>query len=275
MENNLEDILVDNIEEKPSSKSKAKLIIIAFACFVLVAVLGTLAYVLLNSEPKKNPEFNNTELEKIVPQERQADYVDKLIEEIKSNDPANQPKTPLPSEESVNRDLQVEEKPIKPNPEKPEGSSINKPEVKPAIKPEAKIENKIENNSTTQNKPVAPTKEPQKKVQKQEKKKETQKENKKSLEKKVPSASKVFESVKTAVVPQGFYLQVGVFGGKPQKAFISKLSSFQYKTETLQKNGKILTRYLIGPYSNRDQAEAMISNVMQTINTKPIIVEVK
>lgn len=276
MENNLEDILVDNIEEKPTSKSKVRLIIIAIASLVLLAVLGTLAYVLLKGEPKKNPEFNNTELEKIVPQETQPDEFDKLIAEIKSKDTANQAQTPISTEvapqEPAQKTSQVEEKPIAQKTEsKSEAKSEIKPEVKTATKTESKVESKPVLTTPTA---TSKTQEPQKNVQKQEVKKETHKKNEKKTEK-APSASKAFESVKTATAPKGFYLQVGVFGGKPQAAFVSKISSFQYKTETLQKSGKVLTRYLIGPYSNRAQAEKMIFNVMQAIGIKPIVVEIK
>ncbi|RDU69237.1 hypothetical protein CQA62_03600 [Helicobacter cholecystus] len=266
MENNLEDILVDNIEEKPSSKSKARLIIITVATIVLLAVLGTLAYVLLKSEPKKNPEFNHTELEKIIPEESQPDDFDKLIAEIKNKDTLNQPQTSISAEElrqnPVQKTPQVEEKPTAPK-------SEDQPQIKQNVKEESKP--KKENKpKAIENKPIVPKVQESKQ---QENKKEIQK--KSQVEKKAPSASKAFESLETPMPPKGYYLQIGVFGGKPQAAFISKLASFEYKTETLQKGGKVLTRYLVGPYINKDQAEAAIFNVMQTMGIKPIIIEIK
>lgn len=269
MENNLEDILVDSIETKPSTKSKARMIIIAIASIVLIAVLGILAYVLLKKETPKNPEFNNSELEKIVPTQPQQDEFDKLIAEIKHKDT-------LVQQAPVSNEIQPQESTT---PNKEEKSVIqqsdtskiqkkeekNTQEVAQAPKPMPK-EEKVEKTPIAK---PAPKKEGPKKIVEK-------KETKPIKDKKpAPSASKAFESVKTATAPKGFYLQVGVFGGKPQDAFISKIAPLQYKTETIQKGGKVLTRYLVGPYKTKSQAENMIFDVMQTLGIKPIVVEIK
>lgn len=273
MENNLEDILVDSIETKPSTKSKARMIIIAIASIVLIAVLGILAYVLLKKETPKNPEFNNSELEKIVPTQPQQDEFDKLIAEIKHKDT-------LVQQAPVSNEIQPQESTT---PNKEEKSVIQQSDTSKIQKKEEKKEEKNTQEIAQAPKPMpkeekvekAPIAKPAPK--KEEPKKIVEKKETKPIKDKkpAPSASKAFESVKTATAPKGFYLQVGVFGGKPQNAFISKIAPLQYKTETIQKGGKVLTRYLVGPYKTKNQAENMIFDVMQTLGIKPIVVEIK
>lgn len=287
MENNLEDILVDNIEEKPSSNSKLRMIIIGVASVVLLAVLGVLAYVLLKKDQPKNPEFNNTELEKIAPAQQAQpaeDDLDKLIAQIKNKD-AQEQETQAPLSHEIQKSKSASEKNAPSNvantPSTPKAESKTNTQTTQSAQQEKTAQKPLA--SQTQKAEVKPTKAqeensaqtPKTKKEAKVAEKKTEKTKAEKVEKKAPSASKAFESIKTDIVPKGFYLQVGVFGGKPQATFVSKLSSLPYKTQTLQKGGKVLTRYLVGPYATRQEAEEKMFAVMQTMGVKPVIAEIK
>lgn len=265
MENNLEDILVDNIEEKPSSSSKVKIIVIGIASVVLIAVLATLVYVLFKNEPPRNPEFDNAELEKIAPTQPVGveDDLDKLIAQIKNKEQITQDSVP------THQETQIREKDIMPVDESAQKNTMPELEKKDAL-PEKKQTSQIQNEK--QNIPVKVTEE---KIQPKVKKQESKKKEEKAQSNPTPSASKAFETIKTSVIPKGFYLQVGVFSNEPQKQFITKIKKYSYKTDTIQKNGKILTRYLVGPYQSKDESKEMIFPLMQSIGIKPVIIEIK
>lgn len=284
MESNLDDVLIDNLEEKAPKKSNKRIILIIVASVVLLGVLGVSSLMLAKQEPApKNPELSEleAELEKLSPpieepkQNKQEDEFDKLIADIKnkqsqedaksSTTPAQEKKPLIKSEKPQIKGAESKSEPQEKKVENPEHKIDLQLEDLPAstpIKQEAKAEPKVATP-----KPQAPKVAPKTESKPQK----VQKEKEKQAPKK--SASQLFQSVEQSV-PKGFYLQVGVFGGNPQASFMNKLKAFPYKSEKIQRNGKVLTRYLVGPYTSREMAQSKVEQVTQSI-TKPVIVEIR
>lgn len=284
MESNLDDVLIDNLEEKAPKKSNKRIILIIVASVVLLGVLGVSSLMLAKQEPApKNLEFNEleAELEKLSPpieepkQNKQEDEFDKLIADIKnrqsqedaksSTTPAQEKKPLIKSEKPQIKGAESKSEPQEKKVENPEHKIDLQLEDLPAstpVKQEVKAEPKVATP-----KPQAPKVAPKTESKPQK----AQKEKEKQAPKK--SASQLFQSVEQSV-PKGFYLQVGVFGGNPQASFMNKLKAFPYKSEKIQRNGKILTRYLVGPYTSREMAQSKVEQVTQSI-TKPVIVEIR
>lgn len=262
MENNLDEVLIDSLEEKPQKKSSKRIILIAVASVVLLGVLGVSSLMLAKGDTKpKNPEFSELEieLEKLSPTpikedtqpSQQEDDFDKLIADLKNKhsqgeskphitekkQPAPTPQIPTETITAEKIDLQLQEPNTKPKESKSQDLNTQTESKKPAqAKPEAKESKQSQVKASSK------------------------------------SASQLFQSVESST-PKGFYLQIGVFGGTPQKSFLDKLKNFSYKTDKIQRNGKILTRYLIGPFPSREIAQSKINQITLEIN-KPIIVEI-
>ncbi|WP_104639594.1 SPOR domain-containing protein [Helicobacter bizzozeronii] len=71
-------------------------------------------------------------------------------------------------------------------------------------------------------------------------------------------------------IPKGFYLQVGVFSKTPNPHFLEQIKQYPHQVQEI--NGQ--KRYLIGPYANREQADAQIAPITEHIG-KPVHVEIK
>lgn len=282
MESNLDDVLIDNLEEKAPKKSNKRIILIIVASVVLLGVLGVSSLMLAKQEPApKNLEFNEleAELEKLSSpieepkQSKQEDEFDKLIADIKNRQ--NDSKSATQEKKPVIKSEKTQSKAIE---------SKSEPEVKKDINPEHKIDLQLEdlNESAPVKQEVkvepkvtapAPKSQAPKVAPKavDSKPQKIQKEKVEQTPKR--SASQLFQSVEKAV-PKGYYLQVGVFSGNPQASFMNKLKAYPYKSEKIQRNGKVLTRYLIGPFTSKEMAQNKIEQVTQSI-TKPVIVEIR
>ncbi|TSA86640.1 SPOR domain-containing protein [Helicobacter mehlei] len=73
-----------------------------------------------------------------------------------------------------------------------------------------------------------------------------------------------------AAIPKGIYLQVGVFSKAPNPHFLETIKQYPHQVQEI--NGQ--KRYLIGPYANREQADAQIAPITEHIG-KPVHVEIK
>lgn len=280
MENNLDDVLVNTLEEKPQKKSNKRIILIAVASVVLLGVLGVSSLMLAKQDTKpKNPEFSELEAEleklgapssdepKTQPQE---DEFDKLIADIKSRHTqedskphiTQEVKKPQAKDKSIITQMQTPKKTKEPEvaQEKIE-LSLEEPMV---AKKETASQPKPQPKPQTQ-KPKAQPKPAEKPQSTKQSQATSQPANK--------SASELFQSVEKGI-SKGFYLQVGVFGGTPQKSFLNKLKNHPYKTDKIQRNGKVLTRYLIGPFSSKEMAQSKIEQITHEIN-KPVVVEIR
>lgn len=284
MENNLDDVLINSLEEKPQKKSSKRIILIAVASVVLLGVLGVSSLMLAKGDTKpKNPEFSELEieLEKLSPTpikentqpSQQEEDFDKLIADLKNKhsqgeskphitekkQPAPAPQIPTETITAEKIDLQLQEPTPQqePNtkPKESKSQDLNAPKAQEEAKAPKEVKPKIAESKKSAPKPQA----------KEDKQPQTKASSK--------SASQLFQSVESST-PKGFYLQVGVFGGTPQKSFLDKLKNFSYKTDKIQRNGKTLTRYLIGPFPSREIAQSKINQITLEIN-KPVIVEIR
>lgn len=283
MENNLEDVLIDNFEEKPQKKSSKRIILIVVASVVLLGVLGVSSLMLAKGDTKpKNPEFSELEieLEKLSPTPKeeskpvqQEDDLDKLIADIKQQAKGDtKPHISEPKKVQKSSEVVAESKTSTPKETQPISTEHKidlvleepKAESKPQEAKEVKLESKAQ-EPKVEAKPT-PKAQAQKPVAKPVEKKPV------AQAKPSKSASQLFQSMASST-PKGFYLQVGVFGGTPQSSFLNKLKKYSYKTDKVQRGGKTLTRYLIGPFSSRENAQDKIEQITHDIN-KPVIVEI-
>lgn len=76
------------------------------------------------------------------------------------------------------------------------------------------------------------------------------------------------------VASRGYYLQVGAFSKKPNQMFLNKIAKYSYRTQNSVINGQSVTKYLIGPYSSKTEANRDVLRVTTEIS-KPLHVEVK
>ncbi|WP_240330955.1 SPOR domain-containing protein [Helicobacter suis] len=71
-------------------------------------------------------------------------------------------------------------------------------------------------------------------------------------------------------LPKGFYLQVGVFSKTPNPKFLEAIKKYPHQVQDV--NGQ--KRYLIGPYSTKEQADAEIAKITDNL-AKPVHVQIK
>ncbi|BCD47157.1 Cell division protein ZipA [Helicobacter suis] len=71
-------------------------------------------------------------------------------------------------------------------------------------------------------------------------------------------------------LPKGFYLQVGVFSKTPNPKFLEAIKKYPHQVQDV--NGQ--KRYLIGPYSSKEQADAEIDKITDNL-AKPVHVQIK
>lgn len=85
-------------------------------------------------------------------------------------------------------------------------------------------------------------------------KKEPKKESMKESAYKNAKANKKDSAPKGSVATKGSYLQVGVFSKEPNKALLKMLKKYPYRTLNITINNQVLTKYLVGPFKSRTQA---------------------
>lgn len=251
MENNLDDIKSDTLQEGDSKRTK-RLMLIGVASAVLVVALIVVITFLTKKEVPQNPEFNIAELEKLADlgEDKKAQEVskdgdlDRLIEELRSK----------PAEDG--------------DVEKQEGDGVQVEQV---------VAENTQKQVTTPKQEA--TKQENKKSSKQENAKPAQQAKKPVAknEAKPQGASQAFKDLgNDNPLPKGVYLQVGVFAGTPNAIFLEKIKKYSYKTQKKQKDGKVLTHYLIGPYPDRSKADELKDEIIKNgIAKKPTIVEIR
>ncbi len=74
-----------------------------------------------------------------------------------------------------------------------------------------------------------------------------------------------------------FYVQVGSFIGKPKNHLLYKIThqGFTHKIIQFPKEGRSISKLLIGPYSNRDEATQALTKVRETIKSDAFIAEIR
>lgn len=68
----------------------------------------------------------------------------------------------------------------------------------------------------------------------------------------------------------GYYLQVGAFSKTPNQAFINSINNYSYRIQEIMINSSVITRYLVGPYKSREEAQRDYERVSRDIATKPV-----
>lgn len=68
----------------------------------------------------------------------------------------------------------------------------------------------------------------------------------------------------------GYYLQVGAFSKTPNKAFIDSINNYSYRIQEIMINSSVITRYLVGPYKSREEAQRDYDRVSRDVATKPV-----
>lgn len=69
------------------------------------------------------------------------------------------------------------------------------------------------------------------------------------------------------IAENGYYLQVGAFSKTPNRAFLDTLNNYSYRTQEIMINSNVITRYLVGPYKSRDEAQRDFDRVARDIGT--------
>ena len=74
-----------------------------------------------------------------------------------------------------------------------------------------------------------------------------------------------------------FYVQVGSFSGKPKSDLLYTITrnGYRYKIIKFPKNGKSISKLLIGPYENRSDASVVLGKVRQHIQKAAFIAEIR
>ena len=69
------------------------------------------------------------------------------------------------------------------------------------------------------------------------------------------------------IAENGYYLQVGAFSKTPNRAFLDNLNQYSYRTQEIMINSNVITRYLVGPYKSREEAQRDFDRVARDIGT--------
>jgi len=111
----------------------------------------------------------------------------------------------------------------------------------------------------------------------------------KTVKKETAKTEKITERSKAIVIkaplkeieqssPKGnFYVQAGSFIGKPESSLIQNIKDhgFVYKTIQFPKDGKSISKILIGPYKTREQAMTTLTKVKDEIEKDAFIAEIR
>ena len=69
------------------------------------------------------------------------------------------------------------------------------------------------------------------------------------------------------IAENGYYLQVGAFSKTPNREFLDNINNYSYRTQEIMINSNVITRYLVGPYKSRDEAQRDFDRVARDIGT--------
>ena len=74
-----------------------------------------------------------------------------------------------------------------------------------------------------------------------------------------------------------YYIQIGSFIGKPKSGLLSNITrhGYAYKLIKFPKNGKMINKLLIGPYSTRAKAATVLGKVRKSIQKDAFIAEIR
>lgn len=76
------------------------------------------------------------------------------------------------------------------------------------------------------------------------------------------------------IAESGYYLQVGAFSKTPNKDFINSINKYSYRVQEIMINSNVITRYLVGPYTSREEAQKDFDRVNRDI-ARPVFLQVQ
>ncbi|WP_419770233.1 MAG: SPOR domain-containing protein [Candidatus Marinarcus sp.] len=243
-EEELGDIFLNSAKNEPDVNNKKKYMLLGLS-LVLLFIITLVTIKLISNNDKTDTQFQNeTQLEQdklLNDQNIQQEYQKILNEKLKKVNEGTTA-TSMPEDKLDINKTQANEEAI-------------------AIKQEVPKEDPLE-------------------ISKQEKLKnvvEEVKENIAPVKKEVVAQPvvKSFEKVQTSKTPasstntaKGVFIQVGAFSKTPAKKYLSDITSkgFSYKLHDMNIQGKDITKVLIGPFKDRNEAQNSLNKVRTTLN---------
>lgn len=235
--NNLDDLIIDGMEKK--SKNNIKSILTTIILIIIVLILAIFSTKILLEEPNKTPLINEQNYTQTANPDLQLDTNATKDENISSATIS------MSTDANITPNAQAETITSKPA-DIPE--VINKKlQTSTTVFPNTAkpLENKEANKST-----VNPTKEVNKSVTEQKK-------------------------VDTEAKKETFFIQVGSFSSKPNETFLSviKNSKYNYQVKTSKQGENTISKFLIGPFDSRAQAEKELKEIKNRINPSAFIIK--
>ncbi len=258
-DHNLDDLIIDDIEPK-NSKTKSFLTIIALLIVVLIVAIILTKIILKDPNSARLAlEENNTEL--ISPELT-------LQSVTQTPEKKEEPKAPV----------------VIPKPQVVKPSVVKK--VEKITPPTVQITKEFSQETSANAQKEKEAKLAQKRKEAEAKKKAEEAAVKKALEKERITKEKVLKAERTEKevlakkelqntkpANSGYYIQVGSFAQTPSTRFLSiiKNSGFDYKITPVSSTGT--KKLLIGPYTNRKEANIALVRVKDRINKGAFVVK--
>ncbi|PAF41592.1 SPOR domain-containing protein [Helicobacter sp. 11S03491-1] len=273
----LNEILLGDHNNNQPSKTK-KLILMIIVAIIIVFILLVVVWKMTREEPKEqvstidnsiqkmdtfhdenensvqtNDNFENMSIDDMSKTEEDNKF-DKIVQDIKSKQLGS-------TQESAQESSKIE-KPVL-------GDSHNHQALQsetiqePALSPDKNItkSNKSQKTLTAKTSPKKEDKKPQKQSS--------------SAAKPKQASAKIQASKNGSIATAGHYLQIGAFSKTPNKYFLEKIKKYSYRIQTsTNNNGQTITKYLIGPYKSRTDANRDVLQITTDIG-KPIHIEIK
>lgn len=231
-DNELGDILLQNSAKSDSKENKKKYIILGIA-LVLLFVITIVIIRLITSDGANDVKFqeqSTLEQDKALNDEKiQQEYQQILNDKLKKVNENSVVEIPKETQEEL-KQLQEQEEAL-PIQEEQQPNPLN------IVKEEEPIAEPIKKEEPVITKPAV---------------------------KKEPTSVK--PSTSTAAT-KGVYIQIGAFSKTPSDKYLSEITSkgYTFKLHKMTVQGKELVKVLVGPYSNRAQAQENLSNIRTTL----------
>jgi len=257
-ENVIEDLM---LEPESSEKNKKRYILLGIGLILIFIITILVVRLVSNNEIKEkmenlNPQTNELLTDKILNKidtnEEYQKAIDnkKAMKEIQKLDQAKQNKLneiEIPNETAIDTPL-----------------VIDKP--KPVQQPQRDLFG-LTKEQTAQKQKIATVVQP--KITPPAVKKEVIKAVKKKIVKPVVVKTPTVTTTKTVKVA-GYYIQIGAFTKKPDKALLSSITKkgYNYNVHKMTIKGKLYNKVLIGAYPSREIALKDLNNVKKDFNNK-------
>jgi len=251
-DNNLDDLIIDNMESKSNQGLKNLLSILALIIIVLIVAI------LLTKINIKNPQeekmvFDQNYTQMIYPELKPTAQDNKTISSQKLSSVAEEEVQSFQSE-TIQEELKTEvapetiapiqetqpavQQPIEPKPVAPKPATQHPIEPKP-VAPKPATQQPIEP------KPVAPQ----------------------------PAKPKPV-APQTTAQQVAYYIQVGSFKSQPSQNFLKVIKNhgYNYTIKQSSSNGTTVSKLLIGPYNEREEAKKALPGIRNRINKGAFLV---